>query len=104
MAKHALVKTKHRRRRLRRVRVSSFGGWRMNAAGNRFNPNYGFRQHQRRGIRREGSQRGVRDGADVGREKERLWAWPSPTTIPAGVNRTITITAAEAAQPSRASR
>lgn len=97
MAKHALVKTS--------TVVdtsdnsdSSFGGWRTNAAGNRFNPNYGFGNinagafvQRLINVAYVTEQTSVPKAAAVGAAL--------PDGDPAGVSRTINLTAVEANQP-----
>lgn len=97
MAKHALVKTSTVVD-ASDTSDSSFGGWRTNGAGNRFNPNYGF------GNINAGAF--VEKVLDVGYVTEQTSIVKSaavgvaiPDDDPAGVSRTINITAAEAAQP-----
>jgi uncharacterized protein with beta-barrel porin domain/subtilisin family serine protease len=99
MAKHALVKTS--------TLVdptdssdSSFGGWRTNAAGNKFNPNYGFGN-----INAGAFVQKVLDVAYI-TEQNSVTKSPPPsfsTAIPdndtSGVSETINLTAAEANQP-----
>ncbi len=77
---------------------SSFGGWRTNAAGNRFNPNYGFGNinagafvQRLINVAYVTEQTSVNKAAAVGAAL--------PDGDPAGVNRTINLTAAEANQP-----
>lgn len=97
MAKHVLVKTS--------TVVdegdtsdSSFGGWRANSAGNRYNPNYGF------GNINAGAF--VEKVLNVGYVTEQTSVTKSaaamnaaiPDNDPAGVSRTINITSAEATQ------
>jgi outer membrane autotransporter protein len=97
MAKHALVKTS--------TVVdasdnsdSSFGGWRTNAAGNRFNPNYGFGN-----INAGAFVQRLIDVAYVTEQTSVNKAAAVGAALPdgdsAGVNRTINLTAAEANQP-----
>jgi outer membrane autotransporter protein len=97
MAKHALVKTSTVVD-ASDTSDSSFGGWRMNGAGNRFNPNYGF------GNINAGAF--VEKVLNVGYVTEQTSVVKSaavgaaiPDDDPDGVSRTITITAAEATQP-----
>lgn len=97
MAKHALVKTSTVVD-ASDASDSSFGGWRTNAAGNRFNPNYGF------GNINAGAF--VEKVLDVGYVTEQTSLVKSaavgaaiPDDDPAGVSRTINVTAGEAAQP-----
>jgi len=97
MAKHALVKTSTVVD-ASDTSDSSFGGWRTNGAGNRFNPNYGF------GNINAGAF--VEKVLDVGYVTEQTSVVKSaavgaaiPDNDSDGVNRTINVTAAEAAQP-----
>ncbi len=97
MAKHALVKTSTVVD-ASDASDSSFGGWRTNGAGNRFNPNYGF------GNINAGAF--VEKALNVGYVTKQTSVVKSaavgvaiPDNDSDGVSRTITITAAEAAQP-----
>ena len=97
MAKHALVKTSTVVDE-NDASVSSFGGWRTNAAGNRFNPDYGFGNitagafiEKVLNVGYVTEQTSVTKNAAVG--------VAIPDNDPAGVNRTINVTAGEAAQP-----
>ncbi len=97
MAKHALVKTS--------TVVdesddsdSSFGGWRTNGAGNRFNPNYGFGN-----INAGAFVEKIRSVAYVTEQTSVTKSETFSTSIPdnesAGVSKTINVSAAEAGQP-----
>ncbi len=97
MAKHALVKTS--------VVVdatdssaSSFGGWRTNGAGNKFNPNYGFGN-----IDAGAFVQKVRNVAYITEQtsvtKSDSFSAAIPDDDADGVSKTITLTAAEANQP-----
>lgn len=97
MAKHALVKTS--------TVVdaddesdSSFGGWRANAAGNRFNPNYGFGN-----INAGAFVQKVRNVAYITDQtsvtKSLSFSEALPDGNAAGVSKTMNLTAAEAGQP-----
>lgn len=97
MAKHALVKTS--------VVVdatdssaSSFGGWRTNAVGNKFNPNYGFGN-----IDAGAFVQKVRNVAYITEQtsvtKSASFSAAIPDDDASGVSKTITLTAAEADQP-----
>jgi outer membrane autotransporter protein len=97
MAKHALVKTS--------TVVdaddasdSSFGGWRKNGAGNKFNPNYGFGN-----INAGSFVQKIQNVAYITEQtsitKSSTFSTPIPDNDPNGVNKTFSITAAEASQP-----
>ncbi|MFH0725318.1 MAG: autotransporter domain-containing protein [Pseudomonadota bacterium] len=97
MAKHALVETST-------VvdpadsSVSGFGGWRINSAGNRFNPNYGFGNINAGALVEE-----LRHVAFVTEQttvaKSAMFDISIPDNDPAGVNRTFSLTEAETSQP-----
>ncbi len=97
MAKQALVKTS--------VVVdpdddsdSSFGGWRTNEAGNRFNPNYGFGNINAGAfVQKVRSVAYITEQASV--TKSAVFSTAIPDGNAAGVDKTITLTAAEANQP-----
>lgn len=97
MAKHALVKTSTVVDAFDQS-DSSFGGWRTNAAGNRFNPNYGFGN-----INAGAFVQMINNVAYVTEQtsvtKTAAFSAAIPDNNPAGVNRTITIAPAEAKQP-----
>ena len=97
MAKHALVKTSTVVDE-GDTSVSSFGGWRTNGAGNRFNPDYGFGNINAGAFVEKVLNVGyVTEQTSVTKSAAVAAAIPDNDT--AGVSRTINITAGEAAQP-----
>lgn len=97
MAKHALVATSTVVD-LTDNSDGSFGGWRTNGAGNRFNPNYGFGN-----INAGAFVQKVRNVAYVTEQTSVTKSAAFSTAIPdndaAGVDKTFSLTAAEAGQP-----
>jgi len=97
MAKHALVKTST-------VvdpnddSASSCGGWKTNGAGNKFNPNYGFGN-----INAAAFVQKVRDVAYITEQtsvaKSAVFSTAIPDADSDGVDKTFSLTAAEANQP-----
>jgi len=77
---------------------SSFGGWRTNAAGNKFNPNYGFGN-----INAGAFVRKVHDVAYVTEQtpvvKSATFSMAIPDNDANGVSKSFSLTAAEANQP-----
>ncbi|HOW53505.1 MAG TPA: autotransporter domain-containing protein [Syntrophorhabdaceae bacterium] len=96
MAKHALVKTSTVVD-ASDTSDSSFGGWRKNGAGNRFNPNYGFGN-----INAGAFVQKVHNVAYVTEQtsvtKSAAFSLAIPDDDPAGVSQTFNLTAAEANQ------
>jgi len=97
MAKHALVKTSTIVD-VNDASDSSFGGWKTNGAGNKFNPNYGFGN-----INAGAFVPKVRDVAYVTEQTSVVKSATFSTAIPdndsAGVSKSFSLTAAEAGQP-----
>lgn len=97
MAKHALVKTSTVVD-ASDASDSSFGGWRTNGGGNKFNPNYGFGN-----INAGSFVPKVRDVAYVTEQTSVVKSSTFSTAIPDndsdGVSKSFSLTAAEAGQP-----
>lgn len=77
---------------------SSFGGWRTNGAGNKFNPNYGFGNINAGAfVQKVQSVAYITEQTSI--TKSSTFSTPIPDNDPKGVSKTFSITAAEAKQP-----